>query len=214
MTAIQTLLTRNLIAEITTTAPIVAGDDLISVTNTTCYDDGDYIILYDSKATGEYEAYARQIIVKPDNQLFLSESIPVSISNATIQKTQSGQALAAIYVGDPPTIQRYPVITIDGAVTDDQPFTLGGGFKVRYDISITAFVEHDNYQDAHKAGLDYAKRIETILTWSINPTQCFDFRAIFNSGITSIRDVTQQNERSTLKAFIVSWFAEEMISRF
>lgn len=214
MTAIQTLLQNNLIAEIQTTQPITAGDDLITVNSTTCYDDGEHVIIYDSQATGEFEAYARQVIVKPNNVLFLSAPINADITNATIQKTQNGQALQAIYVGDPPALQRYPVILIDGQVTDDQPYTLAGGFKVRYDLTISAFVEADNYQDAHRYGLDYAKQIETLLTQRINPTNACDQRAIYNSGITSIRDNTQSNDHSTLKVFHVGWFAEELVQRF
>ncbi len=211
MEAIQALLQSNLIAEIQTTQPIQAGDEYITVTDTACYDDGDEIILYDSQATGEYEAYPRAVIVKPDNQLFLSAPITTDITTATIQKTLSGQPLHNIYIGHPPVIQRYPTILIDGNVIEDQPYTLGGGYRVRYGLTVSVFTEATTYQDAHRLAWDFAKRIEQVLTRQINPSSC---QTVYNSGIIDITQDAQHNDNSVLKVVHVHYFADEMIMRY
>lgn len=211
--SIKLLLECNLLG-IMNANPISAGEDEITVDATCPFKDGDSILIYNSSATTTTTAYQRQVMVKPNNVLWLDSPIPNDIQTPQIQRMISDSFLRAIYVDDPPTKLDFPCLTIDGEVALIEPFALGGTSNVIYLVDISVYADGQNYDEANRRAWSYAREIEHSLFHRISPARDRDRPQIWKSSILSIRQNHQTNQQSTLKVVTISYQVEEIIMRF
>jgi len=185
--------------------PITAGDDRITVESTDRWEDGMYAVVYPPE---EGIGYERQVIVKPDNVLFLSESIPVDLENARIQKTLEGRSLNGVYLGNPPSKTSYPCITLDGDY-DSEPFTLGSMYKNTYYVDIAIEILEADYQTSYRFMRYCAAEITRLLTLTDSPTYGY-----YHGEVTGQRQDYTTNYNSTIKRIIIEYTCDKLEQRY
>lgn len=206
---LKDLISSNVTGQQTTT--ITSGQDVIEVSTTCAYADGDTVLIYPSDQQDETEAYERQVMAMDATHLWLSSALPVDLPNAIIIRRIGGQYCRNIYAGNPPHVESFPAIVIHGAVVDATPMALAGTSSVTYAITLSTFTTAPDYETAHRAAWAIAKEIEQAITLQVNPTPC---RPIWRSKIIDITQDEQVNAHSTLKVVHIHYSAEEMLQRF
>jgi len=206
--AIKALIEQNVIATQNALA-VLAGSDHIGVKNTCPYHDGDTVIIYDTQGT---TAFARQVMVKPDQVLWLSEPAPTTLNIAKVQRLIADTYVRDIYPYDPPSKKQYPCITIDGDVTEIYPLTIGGASSTVYDIQVTTYAHAQDYETANRQAWAIANEIERTLFHQVSPSACRP--QIWKTDIGPIYQDQQVNDNSTLKMVSLTYTVEEVIQRF
>jgi len=205
---IKTLIEQNVIAD-QKVFGCLAGDDHIGVEDTCAFHDGDYVIIYDTQGD---TAFQRQVMVKPDNTLWLSESAPESINIARIQRLIADAPIKNVYPYDPPSKKDFPCITINGDIGEIYPLTIGGASSTVYDIQVTAYAHADNYDSANRQAWAIAREIERTLFHRVSPSACRP--QIWKTDIGPIFHDQQVDQNSTLKTVTLTYTVEEVIQRF
>ncbi len=208
--AVKALLESNLIADQSTTAPILAGQDRIQVEQWCPFEDGQFVVVYDSD--NDAEAYPRQIQIEDETTLWLSEPIPVNLESARIQKSINGQYLKTILIGSPQNLTHFPCLTINGDVGSIEPLTIGGLSNVIYDLTISVWAEAPDCDTANRNAWAIAREVEATLTNQINPdpNNC----SIWFSELQAARQDQLVNANSTLKVIHLPYSVHETVQRF
>lgn len=211
--SVKDLIERNIIAT-QPAKPILAGQDEITVDNACGYHDGDTIIVYDShpsETTGE-TAFTRQVMVKPNNVLWLSESATKTINIPAVQRLIADTFIRDVYPFDPPAKRQFPCITVDGDIVETYPLALGGTSSTVYSLAITTYAHADNYETANRQAWAIAREIERALFNVVSPDP--NRPQIWRSDLGPITHDQHVNDTSTLKTVTITWTLEEVIQRF
>ena len=204
---LKSFIEKYIIGEITA-SPITAGQDKIPVSETCQFIDGEWIIIYPANA--DSIAHERQVIVKPDNVLFLSEPITENIDNPLIQKRlPGGQYCQGVYLGNPPQVMRYPAITIDGSYITE-PLASGGLFQRIHNVEFAVNVSAETWDKQYADAWRLASKLESALGLSTNPVYpCHQY--LYYSEVSAIQ---QDSIGTTLRRMVIDWQAFESYQRF
>lgn len=160
------------------------GDTTLLVGSTASLSPGDQIALYDGDCDDTKleiltvcEVFNEQAIrVNPplagNWECSVLDGSAISLQSV-VQKLYDGEFIQYVTQGNPPSIPRYPAITVECTGNDNEALTLGVGvFSQEFGVRVTVWAEKETYHDARKQVQRLASKIELALFRTVFPVVC------------------------------------------
>lgn len=147
--------------------PVNIGDTLITV-SANKYPRGTQLALYESSANCAQSEIVTVCTMPNSSSLGLASPVTGNYENGFVQPIFADVFVAYVVIGNPPTIPRYPAITIDLVSTTNEPLALRT-FAQTHDVKIGVWTDASSYQNAYRLRDKLARRIEYSLFKTVFP---------------------------------------------
>lgn len=148
-------------------APVNVGDSTITV-SANKYPRGTQLALYSSTDNCAQSEIVTVCTMPNSATLGLSAPVTANYSSGFIQPIFADSFVAYVVTGNPPTIPKYPAVTVDLVTTTNEPLALRT-FSQTHDLKIGVWTDASSYENAYRLRDKLARRIEYSLFKTVFP---------------------------------------------
>lgn len=143
-----------------------AGDTNLVLGSTASFSEGNEIALYNS-SHAETLTVCR---ILDEQTIKVQPALTRNWTSGGIQKLHEKEFVQFVVQGNPPSIPRYPAITVECMGNENEALTLGVGvFSQEFSLRVTCWAEKNSYSNARKQVQQLASKIELALFRTVFP---------------------------------------------